>query len=1665
VASSKRGDATKAGIDAAKRALLKTLLRREGIDLPVDGRIVPDALPTTAPLSFAQERLWFLDQLDPGTAVYNISRAMRLRGRLDRNALAKSVNEIVRRHQILRTTFHAAGASPVQKIMAALTLEIPLIDLSELPKVRRHTQLRRTLAAAASAAFDLTLGPMLRLSLIKLGRTDHVLLLVTHQMICDGWSMRLIFRELELFYQFHVCGHPAALPELPIQYGDYTSWQRESVRGANLTKQLAYWKERLRDSVPGIGLPSDRQRPARQTFRGARLPLVIPKNLAQGLKRFSGEESTTLFMTLMAAFNVLLWRYADQDDISVGFPVAQRARAENQDLIGFFVNTLVLRTDLSGNPTFRELLRRTREHCYGALAHQDLPFDKLVDELARERDLSRNPLFQVMFAYQSDLAAELNLSGLKTEPMDLEVATSKFDLTLSLTERNDGLYGFIEYCSDLCDRSTIARMARHFLTLLRGIVANPDQRISALPLLGSIERKRILREWNHTALDYPKRRCMHELFEAQARKTPNAVAVECAGEKLTYRQLNGGANRLAHYLQRHGVGPEKLVGVCVDRSLEMVVGLLGILKAGAAYVPLDPKYPRERISFMLEDAQIEVVLTPKNSEQLSVSGGRLSERAVKTVCLDRDWDVIARESSAKLPRTSRPANLAYVIYTSGSTGEPKGVAIEHRNAVAFLHWAKMVFSARELAGVLASTSICFDLSVFELFAPLSWGGKVILVEDALALREAAPAEEVTLINTVPSVMSELLASGGLPRSVRTVNLAGEPLPPDLVRRIYQGGAVEKVYDLYGPSETTTYSTFALRTENGRATIGRPIANTQIFILDAALHPVPIGVPGELYIGGAGVARGYWRRPELTAERFLRDPFAGKNGGRMYRTGDLARYLPDGNIEYLGRADDQMKVRGYRMEPGEVEAALIQHPKVKECVAIAINSMRCEAPPSLPSPVEEEGTSESDCKLVAYIVSNAKEPLVAELRRCLQEKLPDFMIPSMFVFLDALPRTTNGKVDRRALPAANSNRSNLAIAYLAPRTEIEQLIGQEWRAVLKTERVGVHDNFFDLGGHSLLAMRVAGRLRAHFNVDLPLRKLFELPTVAGLAEHIGWLRRNHEEVNIPPIAPVTGDQKIPLSFAQQRLWFLHKLDPGLTAYNMPAAYRVRGFLNVPALERALNEIVERHESLRTAFVEVDGEPVQQILPAVELRLPLIDLSGRSASEAEIEAERFMIDDARRPHALDEAPLLRAHLLRLGERDHIVNVNFHHIIADGTSLAIFYREMAALYEACLASTAPALPVLPVQYADFAAWQTENLRSGGLGSQLAYWRRQLGTGLRSVDLPTDFERPAVRTYRGARRAKRLSKELTAALKELSRREGVTLFMTLLATLKILLARLSGQDDIVVGSTVAGRTRPELDGVIGFFINALALRTDLSGNPRFIDLIKRVREVCLDAYTHQDLPFDRLVEELNPQRDISRNPIFQILFNMADIAERELRLAGCETVRLHQTMPGAKFDIVIQAPEGDGCMELVMVYNADLFSKKRIDSMLDQFAHLLSQISAEPERTIDGFSLVTPAARALLPGPTEKLDDSWREAMHRIVSRQAERRPEAIAVIDAAGSWTYEEIDRHSSRIANALIAGGIEPGDAVAIYARRCAALAPVLLGVLKAGAVFMIIRRRA
>ncbi|MBV9624350.1 MAG: amino acid adenylation domain-containing protein, partial [Acidobacteria bacterium] len=1361
------------------------------------------------PLSFAQQRLWFLDQLEPGNPIYNIPQMFRLRGVLDAPRLERSLNAIVARHESLRTSFQAENGEPIEVVAPRLELPLPLSDLRGLEGPERDAEVERLAAEEAAEPFDLSRGPLLRARLLRLSAQDHVLLLTMHHIVSDRWSLGLLSEELAAHYRAFTADEPCPLPELQIQYPDFAAWQRSWLQGEILEKQLTYWKRQL-ESAPGVlELPADRSRPAVMSHRGRTQTILLERDLLDRLNRLSQTEGVTLYMTLLAAFQTLLGRYTGQEDIVVGSPIANRNFAEVEPLIGFFINTLALRGDLSGDPSFQELLVRVRETCLEAYAHQDIPFEKLVEELEPERSLAHSPIFQVMLAVQNAPMRPLELPALEVERVPLYTATSMFDMSWFAIEVPQGLTIRAEYATDLFDDDRIARALGHFKTLLESITANPAQRLSQFSILGQEERDQLLVAFNENGADLPGPSSLPKLIERAVARFPERTAVVCGGERLSYRELNERSNRIAQHLVGLGAGPDVLIAIFLERTSRLLPAIIGVLKAGAAYVPLDPNYPRERIAAIVQDARAPIVLT-QQSLAPQVAGA-----VAKIICLDSDWDRIEREPGENLQREPQPENLAYVLFTSGSTGRPKGVALEHRSAATFVKWAQTVFTDEELSGVLLSTSVCFDLSIFEIFVPLSAGGKVIVVENALYLPAAEARDEVSLINTVPSAIAELIHSRSVPPSVKTINLAGEALSPSLVGEIYASSNAAKVYNLYGPTEDTTYSTYTLTLAGRPVTIGRPLPGTQAYVLDSHSNLQPIGVPGELYLAGAGLARGYYGRPDLTAERFLPNPF-GPDNSRMYKTGDLCRWRPEGTLEYLGRLDHQVKLRGFRIELGEIESVLTRHAGVRQSLVMARE--------------DEPGMK----RLVAYVVPSAGErPGEQELREHLNESLPEFMIPSAFVFLDAFPLTPNGKVNRQALPAPELKHSTED--FVAPRTPIEEMVAAIWAKVLHIDRISVNDDFFMLGGHSLLATQVVSRLRQSFNADISLRAIFETPTVRELAERVEALRTPGEKHG-QAIPRLPRNAALPLSFAQQRLWFLNQLEPNNPLYNVPIAIGITGQLDFAALVRALNEIVRRHEVLRTTFELRDNQPRQVIAPELALDVPISDLSGVAPEAQQAEVRRLAIEGAKEIFNLERGPLFRASLLRLAGEEHVLLLNMHHIVSDGWSLWQFIRELGPLYGAFIEGRPSPLPELPIQYADYAVWQRQSMAGEALERHLAYWTKQLEGAPRVLELPADRMRPAVESYRGATLTRKFPLELLERLRALSRDEGATLFMTLLAAYQILLERYTGQEDVVVGSPIANRTRAEIEELIGFFVNAIVLRTDLSGNPSFRKLLSRV-------------------------------------------------------------------------------------------------------------------------------------------------------------------------------------------------------------------------------------
>jgi len=1496
------------------------------------------------PLSFAQLRLWFFDQLERGSSTYHLAAAVHVTGQLSIEALEQSIQEIVKRHEVLRTNFVAADGQPVQVIRSSLELRVSVFDFTKIKN--QKSKIKNFLLEESQRPFDLSQEPLLRVSLIQISETESVMLLTMHHLISDGWSMGIFLRELAAFYEAFSTGQPLQLPKLPIQYADFAAWQREWLQGEVLATQLNYWKQQLKGELPVLNLPSDRPRPAIQTFSGNKHSFLLPLALTNVLKTLSQQQGVTLFMTLLAAFQTLLYRYTGQEDILIGSPIANRNRSEIEGLIGCFANTLVLRTHLSGNPTFKELLGRVREVALGAYNHQDLPFEKLVEELQPERNLSHNPLFQVLFALHNLPMPSLELSGVTLRLEEIESGTARFDLALDLWEEPAGLRGALEYNQDLFDQSSVLRMAGHFQTLLESIIANSDRRLSALPLLTQIEQQQLLGEWNSTQIDYTQDLCLHELFAAQVERIPDAIAVVFADQQLTYRELNQRANQLAHYLRSIGVSAEMPVGICVERSLDMVVGLLGILKAGGAYVPLDAAQPSDRLTAIVKDAQVQVIITQSQLLQFCFPVGQI-------ICLDADWQRIAQERDDNPVSGVTAENLAYVIYTSGSTGKPKGVQVSHQSIVHLLQTTcpRFDFGERDIWTVFHSYA--FDFSVWEIWGALVCGSKLVVVPRDVTRSPAQfynllRKEQVTVLHQTPSALRQLISFlAEATESVGDLNLrliicGGEAFPQELVSQVLTWNV--PVWNFYGPTEATVWAAIhliaAVKPQNGAVAIGHPLANTQFYLLDTHLQLVPIGVPGELHIGGVGLARGYLNSPELTAEKFIPHLYSDRPNTRLYKTGDLARYLPDGNIEFLGRIDDQVKIRGFRIELGEIEAVLSQYPAIKQTV-VAVR--------------EEQPGNQS---LVAYVVPPEQKLGVSDLRCFLKEKLPEYMVPNAFVFLEAIPLTPNGKLDRKALPAPNLEQPELDITSVRPCNPAVEIVQEIWRQVLGAEYVGIHDNFFELGGHSLLATQVISRLRSAFQVDLPLVRLFESPTVAQLTATIAAEQRKQQGLEVPPLQPVSRERDLPLSFGQYRLWFLNQLEPNSPVYNIPSAVRLTGSLNVAVLEQSFNEVIRRHEVLRTSFISQEGQPIPIIDPNTDLTLTIVNLEGLDSERQEAEIKCLATHEALHPFDLTQSRLLRVMLLRLNQTEYILLLTMHHIISDGWSMGVLIQELAALYEAFFNSKPSPLPELPIQYADFAVWQRQWLQGAVLERQLTYWKQQLAGAPAVLLLPTERPRPAVQTFTGSQRSLTLSQNLTEALQALSRREGVTLFMTLLTAYKALLCCYTQQFDVLVGTPIANRTSFETEQLIGFFTNTLVLRTDLSGNPSIRELLNRVRQVALGAYLHQDLPFEKLVEELQIERNQSYTPLFQVWFVLHNTPMPLLELPGLTLTPLEIESKTIKFDLMLSMWETAAGLNASFEYNADLFTAGTIARMTSHFETLLNQIVTQPEITLRDLS-----------------------------------------------------------------------------------------------------------
>ncbi|SFX81244.1 amino acid adenylation domain-containing protein, partial [Thermoactinomyces sp. DSM 45891] len=1600
------------------------------------------------PLSYAQQRLWFMDRFNPNSSLYNIPTVWRLRGNWVPEALEKGFNRLMERHDSLRTVFKEVEEQPVQHIVEFVPQKLSVADYSKLALEEKERELESLIASEAKEPFDLVNGPLLRNLLVQVEKEEWLLLCTMHHIISDAWSIGILIQEWLAFYEEETNGYPTGLSPLSIQYADYAKWQKQWLQGEVLDRQLTYWQEELAGELPILQLPMDRPRQAMQTYDGATYRVILPHTKLESLKEISRQEGSTLFMTLMAAYQSFLARYTGQEDVLVGSPIANRNHKGVEGVIGFFVNTLVYRVDLSGTPTFREVLSQVKSKALKAYDHQDVPFEKVVEALQPERSTSHSPIFQTMLTLQNTKPERIELSGRSIEMIESSLSIAKFDLSLTAYEVEEGLFISFEYNTDLFDPSTITRLAGHFENWLSEIARHPDESFTKLAMLSDTEQKLLLEEWNDTDVAYDHESTIHELFEKQVARTPEAVAVVYEEGQLTYQELNEKANQLAHYLQKRGIGPESLVGICVERSPEMIIGLFGVLKAGGAYVPLDPGYPENRLKYILENSQIEVLLT---KEALM---GWLPE-GIQAICLDRDQEAIAKESCLSPVSGVTANNVAYIIYTSGSTGNPKGVMIEHHSVINRLQWMQKSYPLSTQDTILQKTPFSFDVSVWELFWWSLAGARVSLLppggeKDPAMIEEFIERHRVTTMHFVPSMLSMFLDYMERSQAMKNVSslqqvfTSGEALQTEQARRFkeeFYDPQQTKLINLYGPTEATvdvTYYDCDLAKEPTLIPIGRPIDNTELYVLDQNQQVVPIGVAGELYLGGVGLARGYFNRPELTVERFIPHPF--KEGERLYRTGDLVRYLADRNVEYIGRIDNQVKIRGFRIELGEIEAVLHDHLTVKEALVL----VREDQP--------------GDKRLVAYVVG---EGSIGEWRDHLKSQLPNYMVPTHFVEMDEMPLTPNGKIDRKALPKPVGK--SVSEDRVLPRTPAEELVASVWSQVLGVEGISIHDSFFERGGHSLLATQVVSRLQEAFQIELPVRELFEYSTVETLANRLNQLRQGDKKSEIPPLMPTGRGEAIPLSYAQQRLWFIDQFTPNSALYNIPMVCRLTGNWMPEALETGWNRLIERHESLRTVFREVEGHPVQQIQPYAFRPLSYIDLTKLSLEEREAEVKYLIQKETKVPFDLAEGPLIRSAILQIGEEEWVLLCTLHHIVSDGWSMGVLLEEWMAFYEEATDGNVAKLEPLSIQYADFAEWQKSWLKEEVLEQQVQYWKRELSGELPVLQLPMDRPRPAMQTHHGSTHTVVLPYSLLDKLNELSRKEGSTLFMTLLAGYQSFLSRYTGQEDIVVGSPIANRNHRGIEGLIGFFVNTLVYRANLSGTPTFQGLLSQVRQKALKAYEYQDIPFEKVVEALQPERSTSHSPIFQTMFILQNMKQEFPALSGRSIEMVESDNPIAKFDLSLMATETEAGLSLSFEYNTDLFDLTTIERMAGHFENWLYEVSHQPQKPLHSLSMLSESERELL---LNTWNDTEMEMLQEglicdEIEAQVAMRPDAIAVVDQEREWTYGELDARANQLAHVLQRKGVAPESVVGVYLPRSAELMASLVGILKAGGAYVVL----
>ncbi|WP_160647907.1 non-ribosomal peptide synthetase [Chengkuizengella marina] len=1588
------------------------------------------------PLTFAQESLWLAEKMSDEDLQNCVAFAIHMKGTLDREAFQSSMQMLMKRHDILNMTININENNPSQIKHEDWHVPISYNQLNDVSEQQLHLLTQQFVGEP----FSLENGPLIRIQLNECGKEEHVAFICIHHIIFDGASVPLFIKEWGKLYEQLKNKNLKGLEPLKIQYQDYATWERDNLDFAQSEK---YWRNKLGNNIPILQLPTDVDRSDFSTGRGALQTVQYNEEITQQLRTLCRENGVSLFMMMLTAYKVFLHRITNQDDMIVGTPVMTRGMKGTDELLGCFINTIPLKTELWGNPAFSDVLGRVRLTVLESFQHQKYPFSKLVELLQPERNSGHHPIFQVSMGLLENPFETIELSDLHISSYEIVPESLDFDLHLDVIDQSETLVMKWQYRADLFEQHTIKNMMKWFEVLLKGIITDPSQRISDLPLLTAEEKEKILVKWNDTDKDFPQDLCVHQLVEAQAMRTPERSAVMVEGTSLSYQALNEQAESLASYLQRLGVGPDVLVGVYMERSIDLIVSLLAIWKAGGAYVPLDPSNPNQRLLYMVEDSQVKIILTQLDlQEKLAVA----DEIMMINVNEQGRQEIFKEEQNTSLLEREVNANhLAYVIYTSGSTGRPKGVMVEHRNLchLIFTHQAAYDVTEKDRASHLAGLG--FDASVWEVWPYLTVGALVVLADEETRLSPTKLRDWI-----IKHKITMCFASTPLAKSMQRLEWPAQPS----LRYLLTGG--EKLTSTpdsllpftlinhYGPTETTVVATAGEVHSDASSsipTIGRPIANVHIYILDQHLQPVPIGVPGEICIGGLGVARGYLGKEDMTRDKFISSPFQ-HEGERLYRSGDIGKYNADGEIEYIGRMDDQVKVNGVRVELGEIERVLCSYDLVNDAVVVL---------------KEKQHGGKS---IAAYVVVEQQHKEVERLLEIfMKEQLPQVMVPAMYVLMDALPLNVNGKVERKALPDPEIYSSQEQ--KIDPNTATEEDLAMIWKSILQVESVGIYDSFFKLGGHSLLATQLLSHIRSTFGVEISLRDLFKEPTIAHVGKMIDDTKKDGLEEQLPPINSIDRTLPIPLSFAQQRLWFLDQLEPHSSLYNIRAAFRLRGLLYKDALVFSLNELVRRHETLRTTFHMIDGEPVQTIQPPSSAMIEEVDIRHQDDQMKEQMVMHTAYEEAQTPFSLTEGPLFRSKLLVLDEQEHVIYFTMHHIISDGWSISIFVKEFMERYEAYCKKTADDLPELSIQYADFANWQRKWLKGNTLEKQETYWKEQFAEEIPVLELPTDFLRAPVNKYQGAVYPFEMTKEVLRNVHHLCEQQNTTLFMTLLAAFQILLYRYSGQDDLVVGTPIANRKHQETESLIGFFVNMLPLRTDVSGNPNIEELLARVKEVTLQAYSHQDVPFEKLVELLHPERDLSRSPLFQVMFILQNAPKQELDLPDLILEPIPVDKGLTKYDLTFSVEEQEDKLIGTINYSTDLFKPSTIQKMIGHWTNILVEMARDCKQTIDELCYMTTEEQQRMVKEWSFTERKERpeSCFHDLFEQHVAIRSDQPAVIHHDKVLTYKQLDSQANQLAHLLQQRGVGPEVVVGLLIDRSWQMIVSILAVHKAGGVYL------